>query len=334
MPRQSSSRTAWLFILGFALSQGCVAANDQPPQEAENSNSASAISDSPGKVATLPANYSSWTAAEKRAWIWNEGILPSRFSVDHLPPLQDIKILQMIRASMNTKMDHFSDIAPHGWKKSIHRRAIVAQVRYLPEPTSYSGIYQSGALGLVRLSLTYSPEKRGFAPGIALKFFQDGAPSKDASFLNSLDSQGQNYNFFAKPFSNYIPPSSSFGARLVSWIFSRASKPTHLISVQHFADSSDSSPHQLFLRPAPHLTFPESPPRDFRLDFLALRAGQPLLEVFARKNEALDDFKSLTHEKIRNFNESSTKVGTLVLESEFVASEFGDDRLFFRHERP
>ena len=58
-----------------------------------------------------------------------------------------------------------------------------------------------------------------------------------------------------------------------------------------------------------------------------------LLHVFARVHEKKSDFKVITKEKNKLFENNSIKIGSIVLESKFVASEFGDDYLFFRHQR-
>lgn len=278
-----------------------------------------------------PEGYSSWTAEAKRNWIWNEAIEKTRHK--NLPELQDIKIFQLIFASMSKKLENASDFSPRKWKKSIHRRAVVAQIRYVPEPsTRFSGVFKDGGIGILRASLTYTPEKRGVAPGIALKIFQNQAPSLDASFLPSLDSQGQNYNFFAKTFSNYVPKSKKLGAKFVALLFSRATRPTNMISLKHFVPNEGPAPRQVFLKAAEGIHFAESPARDFRGDFLTLSPGTVLLDVYARTDEKANDFDDFTSGKSTEYEAKSVRIGKIVLESNFVASAFGDDGLFFRHQ--
>ncbi len=285
-----------------------------------------------------PINYSNWNATEKRTWIWNHAILTTAYPHDKLPPFEDIDILGLIRGSMNTKMDHLDDIAPENWKKPIHRRAVVAQVRWVPSPHAQKrswGSLSQEQLGLLRASLTYTPKKRGLAPGLALKIFRDQKPSLDVSLLTGLDSHGQNYNFFEKPFSNFVPPSKSFGARIVDLIFSRASRPTQMIGFQHFsADDrkvSGSGPIQIFFKSSLRFS-PEA--HDIRNDFMGLPIGTELGAFFYRSAELESDYLAYDSPKSKLFSQSAnTCIGSLVLESVFVASEFGDDRLFFRHER-
>ncbi len=173
--------------------------------------------------------------------------------------------------------------------------------------------------------------------------FVDGDISRDASFLTGIDSHGQNYNFFAKTFSNIVPLSDSLGAKFISMIFSRVDKRTNFISVNHLAEvttagkkisSTDAiAPTQLFLKKPVSINFASWPERDIRLDLMSLKVGATVLEVFTRVDEVKSDFAVMTREKSTNFEQRSKLIGKLVLESEFIASEFGDDQLFFRHQR-
>jgi hypothetical protein len=267
-----------------------------------------------------PDNYISFSATAKRDWIWNQGILKTKFKT--LPPFEDIKVFSLLFLSLSKKMNHQLDFVPRKWKKPIHRRSVVAKVKFVPATDSpLTGIYSQESIGLLRASLTYRPDKRGVAPGLALKMFVDGQMSRDVSFLNSLESQGQNYNFFAKPFSNFVPPAKSSGAKFISWIFRRAAKRTNYISADHLAEINPNgtkvdvneliAPGKLVLKATSDDTnLPVLPKRDVRKDLMKIPAGTTLFEVYA----------------------SNKIIGTIVLESNFIASQFGDDQLFFRHQ--
>ena len=142
-----------------------------------------------------PHDYVHLSANEKRELLWEKGILATEFK--KLPPYDNINIFKLFFLALNKKMDYQSDFRPKKWSKPIHRRSVVAKVRYVSlKGHKYTGLFSSGALGFVRVSLTYRPDKRGVAPGIALKFFVDGNSSRDVSLLTGLNSQGQDYNFF------------------------------------------------------------------------------------------------------------------------------------------
>ena len=286
-----------------------------------------------------PKNYQQLSADNKRDWLWNKGILNTRYN--KLPPFEDIKIAKLILSVLKKKMDVMSDFAPKRWKKSIHRRSVVAKFRFIPSSDhSYTGLLSDIAIGLIRASLTYKPNKRGVAPGLALKFLVDGNPSVDISLLTGLDSHGQDYNFFAKPFTNIIPLSDRLGVKIVQRIFKRVTNKTNYLAVDHLSEISSngsfvdkhrvSSPVQLFL--VPTQKFSSSPARDIREDLMSLHTGEKLFSVYATKTIDYMDGDITAAGNLRNLNNSEL-IGKIVLDSEFVASEFGDDQLFFRHQR-
>jgi hypothetical protein len=288
--------------------------------------------------------YVALSAYEKREYLWENGILETEFPENQLPAFQDIKIFKLLFGMMNKKMDHTSDFSPKGWEKAIHRRAVVAKVRYVPELNhSYTGLLSEETLGLLRVSLTYCPDKRGVSPGMALKLFIDKNVSRDVSLLTGLDSHGQDYNFFSRTFSNIVPLSNSLGAKLVSKIFKRASSKTNFISIHHLAEMTPDAkfipvnqrkhPYQIFVKASSSINFPSLPKRDIRLDFMGLKPDLDLLEIYARPQENTKDYSEMTKEKFNQFEKQAVKIGTIVLESNFIASAFGDDLLFFRHER-
>lgn len=284
---------------------------------------------------TLPADYQTWQAEQKQDFLWQNRILPSKY--DQLPPLQKIDVSGLFLTSLRTKMDSQSDEAPSGWKKAIHAHASVAKMRLTPTPdTPFTGLFRGADFGLMRLSLTGDPAARGFAPGVAMKFLIDQRPSANFSALVSLEGQGNNYNFFAHEFSNIVPVVNRIGPKLINLIFRRTSRfPTKLDleNLSQFqqngtAESAPKHPLQIFLVPNPQVQFPESPPRDFRQDLATIPAGTTLFSVYGIVAEKLDQDSS----NLQN-RQQAQLIGQITTTSEFVASAYGDSRLFFRHQR-
>lgn len=60
---------------------------------------------------------------------------------------------------------------------------------------------------------------------------------------------------------------------------------------------------------------------------------RPILEIYARPGDSREDFEDVDGDILRAYEARTVKIGELWLESGFVASSFGDDQLFFRHER-
>lgn len=78
-----------------------------------------------------------------------------------------------------------------------------------------------------------------------------------------------------------------------------------------------TEPYQIVFEPRAELTkqYAAVMEQDMRLALATLPAGTVLYDILLRADG----------------NEAGESVGTLVTESEFVPSKFGDDALFFRH---
>lgn len=275
--------------------------------------------------AALPTEYESLDACAKQNLLWTRHILPSEYP-GALPPFQKLDILGLATTDLLKKMTWRHDEAPEGWKKALHRRASVATVRFVADAESpYTGLFRGAECGLLRLSLTGAPEDRGFAPGLALKLFVTGQPSANFSALVSLTGQGTNYNFFANSFSTTVPPSDQLGARIVHLLFSRVSRYPERLAMRAVAEyeqdgtpvAQPHAPVTLILQPTASVQFVETPARDVRYDFATLTPGTTVFEVLAKDTD----------------ESAPLRIGTVQTTSRFVASEYGDDRLFFQHQR-
>jgi hypothetical protein len=285
---------------------------------------------------SLPPDYQSWSAHKKQEFLWNERILKSRY--DHLPALKKIDVVGLFLTALRAKMDYESDEAPPNWKKAIHAYASVAKIQWIPiENSPFTGLFQQADYGLVRLSLTGDPGDRGFAPGLAIKWFVDGNPSEDFSALVSLTGQGNNYNVFANEFSNIVPVVNQIGPKLINLIFRRVTKYPTKLSLKGLGEveqqgRSVDHPHyptQLFLVPEPTIQFSENPGRDFRNDLAAIAPGTILFSVYGTDS----DQAGTTEAQQAENRLKSQLIGHIKTTSEFIASSYGDSRLFFRHQR-
>ncbi|PSN11117.1 hypothetical protein C7271_25050 [filamentous cyanobacterium CCP5] len=275
----------------------------------------------------LPSEYESWSAAQKQDYLWQQRLLKSRY--DRLPPLRKIDVIGLFRTALRQKMDRRSDQAPARWQKAIHAHGSVAQIKFAPIADSpYTGLFQGVDHGLLRVSVTGDPSDRGFAPGLALKFFVDGHPSENVSALVSLTGQGQNYNFFAHEFSNIVPVVHQLGPRLINLIFRRVSRFPTKISLEDCSEvdqhgqrvTNPRFPGQIFLHPTEAVQFAETP-HDFREAMAKIPVGTHLFAVYG-VTEGQEGKRNLAQ-----------LIGNIHTTSEFVASFYGDSQLFFRHQR-
>lgn len=310
-----------------------------------------------GVLAGAPADYRKLSACEKQKVLWNEITISKHSS--SLPEFSEVgfgTIMRMGLQAMRKKTAINTDFAPEGWVKYLHRRGVVAKVKFVPasESNPYTGIFKSGAeCSLLRLSLTGKPNKRlGFAPGLAWKVLRDGMHSVNVSALYHLEGQREvvndavrdDYNFLANPLSNIVPVGDDFGKIWVHRIFSRVTDYPEELKINEFARKSEKgiqgetirAPRQVFFVPLGNEDFRFSADEhDFRRDFLnRVNPGTELYEVRAA-DESRREFEyhsKYDKDMIQKFKEESILLGTIVTTSDFVASEFGDTGLLFRHE--
>ena len=274
---------------------------------------------------------------------------------DELPPLSSFGFLDVLSMGssaifnfIDNKVVLNSDFAPKNWEKKIHKRAVMAKVKFVPvSQHKYTGLFKGFDCALLRLSLTFKPDPNDknnntFAPGFALKILRDGMPSANVSGLYTLGGQGLDYNFMLNPLSNIVPVGNSRGQKIIHWIFSRVSKYPEELRLEDISSytvagesiKSPIAPRQIFLVPAnsTDLDFSSSK-HDFREDFLSLKKGITLYKVkVLGKTEKTKFYGNYKKDDIKSYLEESEEIGEIVLDSEFLASKFSDTGIFFRHE--
>lgn len=296
--------------------------------------------DAPRSPASYPDNYDSLSACDKQEVLW-EKIESSVHK--QLPDYSKFGVIQLAKMGMqelNTKGDLHSDFAPADWKKYLHRRGSIAKVKIVPQNSIYTGIFQGADCALLRLSLTYKVKgPRPVAPGLALKVLRDKTHSANISALVSLEGQDKDFNFFKNPMSNIVPASGQFGQKLVHKIFNRYSTHPEELGVSEMAsidvegDKTENavSPRQLFFVPT-GLNF-RADEHDVRDDFATIPEGTVVYQIWALSDKHKDfDYSAYTAEQAASFLKESVHVADIVTTSNFVASEFGDEGIFFRHE--
>ncbi len=295
---------------------------------------------------TLPEDqaivtYQALSACEKQNHLW-ENVKNTKY--EKLPEFNKFGFWQMLRLGFQNlapKRDAESDFAPKGWKKYLHARAVMAKVKLVALHSDYTGVFQGADCALLRLSLTFRPSgSRAVAPGMALKVLRDGVASGNVSALVSLEGQEKDFNFLKNPMSNIVPIGKGFGQKLVHKIFRKLSPyPEELVTenLAHFdahgvAAQNVIAPRQLFFVPTPGLAFPSSS-HDVREDMLKVPAGTKLYQIRAvSSRHAGFDYANYTAETAAQFLEDSEPVADVVTTSDFIASKFGDEGMFFKHQ--
>lgn len=278
--------------------------------------------------ASLPENYQALSADEKQDVLWQK--VCQSHQENPLPDLDTggfSAAYGLFKRLFNLKpsFDHQSDELPKGRQKVLHPNGSVAKVSWVSTNSHpFSGLYASGAVGIARLSLAQAPSDDSFVPGMAIKFLLPGTPSLNLHVINNLEGQGGNWNFFATTFSNQIPHPKGWLLSGIEKIFEWTRSPANDLPVNHLAETSEMgevindavSPEQLFFEPSERVRnlIDEKSREDFRTSLAQVSAG-PIYEVYGL------------------YQGERIHVATVVLESELLASEYGDQKLFFQHQR-
>ncbi|HBD96306.1 MAG: hypothetical protein A2015_15395 [Spirochaetes bacterium GWF1_31_7] len=279
----------------------------------------------------LPVDYQSKTALEKQNLLWRQ-IESSEYTslpTKGVSPFDIFKLFQV--KYLTPTITHQSDEMPLNRKRLIHSYGSVAKIQYTPSAGSaqYTGLFKSVLHGIIRASVVqYNPDN--LQPGIALKFLIDGKPSLNTVALHTIDGQGKNYNYFAYPLSNIIPPPKSSLMMSILNVFTKAAqvfnpdgsalkvslKPFAEINADGSIESNPIGPEQIFFYPATGTAEDSNDNRDFRLKLNELSEGSKLFDVFVKP---ADETTGLI------------LIGEINLESRFIASKYGDEKIFFQH---
>lgn len=279
----------------------------------------------------LPADYQTKKAIEKQQLIW-EQIELSKYDKLPVKGVNGFDMLNLFKVKYLTKtISHQSDEMPVSRKKIIHTYGSVAKITFIPADYTpkYTGLFDCIVPGICRASVVMY-DKNNLQPGLALKFFVDAHSSLNTVALHTIDGQGKNYNFFEYPFSNIIPPAKSVFMRNVLDFFTKAARvfnpdgnamkvsitPFSKIRVDGKLETTPVAPKQLYFHSNSKCNSDPDDSRDFRIKLGELPAGIKLFDVFVKKSDITDEL---------------LLIGEIRLDSKFIASKYGDEKLFFQH---
>ena len=170
--------------------------------------------------AQLPRDYQSKTASQKQEILFKQAS-QSPYSKKSILSKKGPSVLSMLKLFSTTYLaksfTNPNDEFEKTKVKLIHTYGAVAKVKFnVTKNTKYTGILESGALGIIRFSLA----KVGlpYSPGLAIKFLVDGEKSQNLFAMFSLEGQGSNYNFFANNFETEIADPTSSALKFLELI--------------------------------------------------------------------------------------------------------------------
>ena len=279
----------------------------------------------------LPADYDSLTADEKLEALWSrvsaepypDGPLPSE------PPSTWARRKLFTVSHDRVSFEHTSDVVPAGRTKLVHAHGTCACVTWkVDDAHGFTGVFARGGRGLLRFSdATGGPV---FSPSFAIKFPVSGGPSLNFFALPYEPRSGRDRDPLSSVYANGSPPPKAAPAKAVAWAFQRTADAlggTRLYAVY-------LPLHELAERDleGERVGDPEVPDRVELRATEQARAALADADDWRRKLEGLQPGTPLFDMSISPHREEKAKpYGTLVLDTEVVASRWGDERLWFQH---
>ncbi|KAK9839831.1 hypothetical protein WJX81_004890 [Elliptochloris bilobata] len=288
--------------------------------------------------------YQKLNADAKRKLLWSN--IDGSAYADEALPMSDPSLLATLPLVWppylkKTFLNGGDELEP-GRIKVIHTYGSTAKVALQFAPTAggaarYTGVYGSDCSGLARISMARLAFD-SFTPGMALKVLVNGRPSINMVAMYSLDGQGKDRNLFSNTWSHFLAKPASFPLKVVGAAFhmalplissERSGRPLdeeHMPLLEGAQVGPDGAPvnvvrapHQLLYKPTPEVTRLYAPhmAADIRVALRKIPAGTVLWEVWAKPSEAAPE----------------ERIGRIVTESEFVTSKYGDEKLYFQHQR-
>jgi len=283
-------------------------------------------------TSSLPAGYSTRPASEKLSLLWScvttdpypEGALPTEVP-GALPRLR------LFTVGFNRgSFEHASDEMAEGRKKLLHTYGTVACVTVEPAGGHpYTGVFATGGKALLRFSDGAGGPR--FTPAIALKFLVDGGPSLNYFALPHEPRRSRDRDPLTGVYANASVEPRAFDAKVLAGAFQRTANAlggkrlyATYLPLHHLAGrgvdgkpvAEPKVPDRLELRPTEAARGAASPADDFRARLASLPEGVPLFDLAISPD----------------ISEPAVPFGTVRLDTRFVASRWGDERLFFQHD--
>jgi hypothetical protein len=245
----------------------------------------------------------------------------------------------------------FGDVRAPGHEKITHGTAAHAKAHFVWKDNGYTGMFTQADNCVIRIANAAAPTKlflnpTSYGPNMAIKCFRDGTatPSANLQLIWAIDGYNvipegvkDSCSNFEVPMSNHCGRRDNITMSLKDVFikdFDKVSNQSLMLGVSQMATGSQDGstvdhpdfPFALVFLPNPKLN---SIPCDFNNVTSQLQnidpaewVGQSLFDVFAVRDPWVSRPAGSPGPQL---------IGSLVLDSGFVTSMFGDTQLFFRH---
>jgi hypothetical protein len=296
--------------------------------------------------------YADLTGREKRDYLFDAGIRATAYT-SGLPDVH-LGLFEAAEAGAQSLVHHLlrSTVTRVGDEletpkhKLFHSFGTTAKIRFAPESgTPYTGIFGDAAAGLARFSYAGPVVGIGIVPGLGLKFLVDGDhPSENVVVMRMLDPQLQ-HSVFQHPFTNILPSPgfANLTMRVVNERFERVveegrglHQPVANLARVHVnglpVAGAPHAPYRVILVPTEAARQASDPHQDFRDDLARnLSVGTTIYTVLALDEPEEAALQARALNNLEDLIPHAHPIGSITTESEFIASTYGDYRLFFKH---
>jgi len=210
-------------------------------------------------------------------------------------------------------------------RRLFFRYGSAAKIRLVAKNNqAYSGLFRTGAVGIIRMSLAYDPKIwQSFVPAFELKLFVDDTYSLNMLAMHGISGQDPPYNFFERIFSNKLATPETSALKLAAWILAQTKHwpdPRSCVAMARREENGSlcskyHAPCQLYFVASDIIIqkMQEVDHRDFRQDLAVLEPEMVLYQVIAADEAGI----------------RAEHIADIILESSFVSSAFCDQQLFF-----
>lgn len=211
--------------------------------------------------------------------------------------------------------------------KPIHSEGISAPILFTSNNSNYTGLYESGFSGILRLSQAIN--SKPYTYGLALKAFIDNNPSINFHAMYSLDGQGDDFDFFSNTFSTTIDPPKRTILKILSFFFHQSL----------FNISKDPNKRPIDERTIP-LTESASIKSDGSMVVSPIIPSKLLFVPTVNLDTSIkNDFREQIINQVNSpsvlykvYDEKNILLGNITLLDDFIASSHGDN-MHFKHQQ-
>lgn len=291
------------------------------------------------------ADYGSMSASQKLEFLW-QNIVADTHGGSFMNPVQTI-ITVMNPAYLWAMTSIHSDWREASHCKATHGVGAHARAHFVWKKNNYTGMFQQADQCIIRMANAAPPggvAMTTYGPNLAVKCLRDGAESANMNFIWQVDGYAvmpkgaqSSCSYFETPLSNHNPLRDDIAMPLRSTFISAFQKTdphSMFLGLSDMASKAQSgdvkSPHvpwALVMKPAEGLNqvdckFDEPISQLLNLEHAGVGVpGKTLYEVYAVRDPS------------KSWQEPAAveHIGSLVLDSSFTPSTYGDKQLFFRH---